>query len=138
VSEKTTEPGGGPAAGRTRITQVRTVAIPVTDQDRAIAFYTEKLGFEVRIDGDFGPGQRWIEVAPAGGTTSVALVRAEGAPAGVDTGVRFSTEDAAADHAQLKAQGVDVDEELIQWPGVPPMFALRDLDGNRLVIVETG
>jgi catechol 2,3-dioxygenase-like lactoylglutathione lyase family enzyme len=121
----------------TRITQVHTVGIPVADQDRALAFYTGTLGFEVRMDADFGPGQRWIEVAPPGAATSLALVPAsEQAPSGVDTGIRFATGDAAADHADLLAQGVDVDPEVLRWPGVPPMFVLRDPDGNRLVVVE--
>ena len=121
----------------TRITQVSTVAIPVTDQDRALAFYTGTLGFELRMDAEFGPGQRWIEVAPPGAATSIALVRpAEGTPPGVDTGIRFGTADATADHADLLAQGVDADPEVLRWPGVPPMFGLRDPDGNRLVIVE--
>jgi catechol 2,3-dioxygenase-like lactoylglutathione lyase family enzyme len=121
----------------TRITQVHTVGIPVSDQDRGLAFYTGKLGFEVRMDADFGPGQRWIEVAPPGAATSLALVPAsEQAPSGVDTGIRFATGDAAADHADLLAQGVDVDPKVLRWPGVPPMFVLRDPDGNRLVVVE--
>jgi catechol 2,3-dioxygenase-like lactoylglutathione lyase family enzyme len=53
---------------KTRITQVGTVIVPVTDQDRAVDFYVEKLGFEKRSDTPFGRGDRWIEVAPAGAT----------------------------------------------------------------------
>ena len=121
----------------TRITQVSTVAIPVADQDRALAFYTDTLGFEIRMDANYGQGERWIEVGPSGAATSIALVPArEGTAAGVDTGIRFSTGDATADHADLLAGGVDVDPEVLRWPGVPPMFVLRDLDGNRLVVVE--
>jgi lactoylglutathione lyase len=121
----------------TRITQVGTVGVPVTDQDRALDFYLGKLGFEKRLDGTFGQGERWIEVAPPGSTTTIALVRTrEEAATGVDTGIRFSTQDAEADHTDLRARGVDADEEVLHWPGVPPMFAFRDPDGNRLVIVE--
>jgi predicted enzyme related to lactoylglutathione lyase len=121
----------------TRISQVRTVAIPVSDQDRALEFYGGTLGFATVLDGTFGEGQRWIEVAPPGAATTVALVRAEpGKPVGVDTGIRFSTTDATADHAQLRARGVDTDDEIMRWPGVPPMFTLRDPDGNTLVVVE--
>jgi hypothetical protein len=54
----------------------------------------------------------------------------------VDTGIRFSTADAAADHAHLRAAGVDVDPEVLRYPGVPPMFTFRDADGNTLVVVE--
>ena len=60
----------------------------------------------------------------------------EADPAGIDTQVRFTTEDAEADHAALRARGVDVDAEIMRWPGVPPMFSFRDPDGNRLIIVE--
>jgi catechol 2,3-dioxygenase-like lactoylglutathione lyase family enzyme len=122
---------------KTRITRVRTVVIPVADQESAWAFYTGTLGFEVVVDATFGQGQRWVEVAPQGAASTIALATATQArPAGVDTGIRFSTDDAAADHADLLARGVDADPELTRWPGVPPMFTLRDPDGNQLVIVE--
>jgi catechol 2,3-dioxygenase-like lactoylglutathione lyase family enzyme len=118
-----------------RITDVRTVAVPVADQDAALAFYTGRLGFAVRLDGSFGAG-RWLEVAPEGATTSVALVRPENGAAGVDTGIRLSTADATADHAALREAGVDVDPEVLRYPGVPPMFSFRDPDGNTLYVVE--
>jgi catechol 2,3-dioxygenase-like lactoylglutathione lyase family enzyme len=119
----------------TRISDIGTVGIPVADQDRALAFYQERLGFETRMDLPYGEGERWIELAPAAAATSIALVRAaDGQATGVDTGIRFSTDDAAADHAALRAAGVDVDEEVIPYP--VPMFIVRDPDGNRLVIVE--
>jgi lactoylglutathione lyase len=119
-----------------RINGLRTVGVHVADQDRALAFYTGTLGMEVRMDASFGPGQRWIEVAPAGATTTIALVAAhEGQPAGTETGIRLTSPDADAVHEYLHGQGVDVDE-VLRWPGVPPMFALRDPDGNGLEIVE--
>ena len=117
-------------------TGVRTVGVPVTDQDRALDFYVGTLGLEKRLDADMGGGRRWIEVAPAGAATSIALVRArEGLPAGVETGIRFVGPDADAVHAGLRASGVDADE-VLRWEGVPPMFAFRDLDGNGMEIVE--
>jgi predicted enzyme related to lactoylglutathione lyase len=118
-----------------RITDVRTVAVPVADQDAALAFYTGRLGFAVRLDGSFGAG-RWLEVAPEGATTSLALVRPEDGATGVDTGIRLSTADAAADHEALRAAGVDVDADVLRFPGVPPMFSFRDPDGNTLYVVE--
>ena len=122
---------------KTGISGVRTVGVPVTDQDRALGFYVGTLGFEKRLDAAFGGGQRWIEVAPPGATMTIALVPAhEGVPAGVETGIRFTTADADADHAALRTAGVDVDPEVLRWPGVPPMFAFRDQDGNGLEIVE--
>jgi|SRR6266581_72326 len=119
----------------TRITQVGTIGVPVADQDRALAFYLEKLGFEKRIDVPYGKGERWVEVAPPGAATTIALVRArEGDPTGIDTQVRFTTKDAEADHAALRARGVDVDPEVMRYP--VPMFVFRDAEGNRLRIVE--
>jgi catechol 2,3-dioxygenase-like lactoylglutathione lyase family enzyme len=122
---------------RTPITDVRTVGVPVTDQDRAVDFYVDKLGFEKRLDTPVeGFGGRWIEVAPAGASITIALVPThEGVPAGVETGIRFTTVDASAVHADLQARGVDVGE-LLNWPGVLAMFAVRDQDGNGLEIVE--
>ncbi len=120
----------------THITQVWTVGVPVTDQDRALEFYVEKLGFEKRIDVPYGGGERWVEVAPPGAATSIALVRpARGSPTGIDTQVRLTTSDAEADHADLRARGVDADAEVMRYP--VPMFSFRDQDGNRLIIVET-
>jgi predicted enzyme related to lactoylglutathione lyase len=122
---------------KVRITQIGTVGVPVADHDKALEFYVGALGFEVRVDAEFAPGQRWVEVAPAGAESSIALAPAHpGSPAGVDTGIRLSTADAEADHAQLLAGGVDVDAEIMRWEGVPPMFTLRDPDGNTLYVVE--
>ena len=50
----------------TRIKQVGTVIVPVTNQDRALEFYVGTLGFEKRTDMPFGDGDRWVEVAPPG------------------------------------------------------------------------
>jgi len=120
----------------TRISDVRTVAVPVRDQQRALEFYGGALGFEIRMDSPF-PGGRWIEVAAPGATTSIALAAAqEGTATGVDTGIRFTTADAGADHTALTAAGVDVDPDVLRFPGVPPMFSLRDPDGNTLYVVE--
>ncbi len=116
---------------------IHTIGVPVTDQDRALRFYTGTLGFETRTDMPVDElGSRWIEVAPPGSPVSVALVRAgDGVPAGGESGIRFTTADAAALHRDLTAAGVDVGE-LLNWPGVPPMFAFRDPDGNGLEIVQ--
>jgi catechol 2,3-dioxygenase-like lactoylglutathione lyase family enzyme len=121
----------------TRISGIRTIGVPVTDQDRAVDFYVGTLGFEKRMDMPLPQlGSRWIEVAPVGAAVSVALVRAhDGLPSGGESGVRFTTDDAAALHADLTAAGVAVGE-LLNWPGVPPMFTFRDQDGNGLEIVQ--
>jgi len=119
-----------------RIRDIRTVGVPVRDQDRALTFYTTVLGFDTRMDVSMAAGVRWVEVAPPGAGTSIALVlEHDGVPAGVETGIRLTTADAEADHAGLLARGVDADE-VLRWPGVPPMFAFRDQDGNGLEIVQ--
>jgi catechol 2,3-dioxygenase-like lactoylglutathione lyase family enzyme len=111
----------------------------VTDQDRALAFYTDTLGFELVMDVPLPQfGGRWLVVTPSGsGGANIALVPAsEGNPAGVDTGIRMGSPDAKAAHRHFLDAGVDTDE-LLEWPGVPPMFSLRDPDGNRLYISES-
>src|SRR5688572_7743049 len=120
-----------------RIDALRTVGIPVGDQDRALDFYVGKLGFEKLLDAPLEQlGGRWIEVRPPRSAVTIALtVSSERAPAGVDTGIRFTTEDAAALHAELSQQGIAVDE-LLHWDGVPPMFDFRDPDGNVLYVSE--
>jgi catechol 2,3-dioxygenase-like lactoylglutathione lyase family enzyme len=122
----------------THISQVATVIVPVSDQDRAIEFYREKLGFEKRADIPMGNDYRWVEVAPAGASTTIAIVPPrEGEATGVETAIALRTDDIDADHASLRAQGVDVDAE-VQRMGdpVPPMLRFRDPDGNGLLIVE--
>ncbi|NGN64601.1 glyoxalase [Streptomyces sp. A7024] len=120
-----------------RITGIHTVGVPVTDQDRALAFYTDTLGLETRMDAPVEQlGGRWIEVAVPGAATTIALVPADKeAPAGTETGIRLTAADVPAAHEELKQRGVEVGE-LLSWEGVPPMFALRDPDGNGLEIVE--
>jgi catechol 2,3-dioxygenase-like lactoylglutathione lyase family enzyme len=120
----------------TTITTIRTVAIPARDQDRATSFFVDRLGFERRMDAELSEGFRWIEVAPPGSDVSVAIVAtSDGLPAGVDTGIRFVTTDADAEHASMTAAGVDVDE-VLHWPGVPAMFSFRDPDGNTFYLAE--
>jgi catechol 2,3-dioxygenase-like lactoylglutathione lyase family enzyme len=113
------------------ITRIGTVIVPVADQDRALEFYVGALGFEVRIDGPFGDGGRWLEVAPPGAATTLALVPGDAME------VSFATADADADHAALRGAGVDADEEVMRMGDyVPPMFTFRDPDGNRFRMVE--
>jgi catechol 2,3-dioxygenase-like lactoylglutathione lyase family enzyme len=122
---------------RTRIAEVGTVIVPVSDQDRAIEFYTEKLGFELRTDTPYGDGDRWVDVAPAGAVTTLALVPPrEGHSVGVPTNIGLTSEDVDADHAFLKEQGVDVDDVVRVGDPVPPMFFMRDQDGNQIFVVE--
>ena len=122
-----------------RITQVGRVMVPVSNQDAAIAFYTDTLGFELVADAPYGDGERWVEVAPAAGGTALALVPSrEHYEVSRNTGIALSTSDARGEHEELKAKGVDVDAELMGGEGgVPVMFFFRDQDANTLMIVES-
>jgi catechol 2,3-dioxygenase-like lactoylglutathione lyase family enzyme len=124
----------------TRIPQVGTVIVPVSDQDRALEFYLDKLGFEKRTDSPYGDGERWLEVAPPGAATTIAIVPPrEGQSAGIETRVGFTTEDVDADHADLRARGVDADEAVMPMGDpVPPMFFFRDPDGNPFFVAQQG
>ena len=120
----------------TTITDIRTIGVNVSDQDQALSFFTHTLGFETRLDASISPTTRWVEVAPPGAGTSIALNASEGAQdVGTDTGIRFTVQDAQAAHEALEDRGVAVGE-LLRWPDVPPMFAFDDPDGNRFYIVE--
>jgi catechol 2,3-dioxygenase-like lactoylglutathione lyase family enzyme len=124
----------------TRVNKIGTVIIPVSDQDRAIEFYVERLGFEKRTDLPFGNGYRWVEVAPGDAVTTIAIVPPPaGKPSGsVETGIALHTDDIESDHRDLKARGVEVDPEISRMGDpVPPMFWFRDPDGNTLMIVES-
>jgi len=120
----------------TTIADVHTIGVNVADQDDAIEFYVATLGFEKRLDAPISPTMRWIEVAPPGASTSIALVGGGGAPAGgSETGIRFTVPNAEAEHAAMRERGVKVGD-LLRWDGVPPMFEFDDPDGNRFQIVE--
>ena len=120
----------------THIARVGTVIVPVSDLDRAVGFYVDTLGFEKRLDMPFGEGGRWVEVAPPGAATTIALVpRREGEPAGIE--ISLATRDAEADHGELRERGVEADADVLRFgDSVPPMFTFRDPDGNRFRMVE--
>jgi catechol 2,3-dioxygenase-like lactoylglutathione lyase family enzyme len=154
------DPAAGPTSmtnteNATRISEVGTVFVPVSDQERALAFYVDTLGFEKRADFVYGGGSRWIEVAPRGAANAIALVPpSEGTSVGGDAAhCAFASADIEGDHATLRARGVDVDAEIAttgrQRSGlvstdvaigdpVPPQFFFRDPDGNRFLIVPSG
>ncbi|MBV8293181.1 MAG: VOC family protein, partial [Mycobacterium sp.] len=92
------------------ISAIVTIGIPVTNQDRALEFYTETLGLQKQLDVPLPRlGGRWITIAPLGAGTTIALLRAhEGVPAGVETGIRLASPDAAAAHQRFSERGVDV------------------------------
>jgi catechol 2,3-dioxygenase-like lactoylglutathione lyase family enzyme len=121
------------------VTQVGRVCVTVSDTDRAIDFYVDTLGFDKVVDVPMGDAGRWVEVAVPGAVTTIALAPPPpgGEAGGTQTGICLDTSDVDADHATLKAAGVDVDDDVTRWGGpVPPMFWLRDPDGNSLIIVQ--
>jgi lactoylglutathione lyase len=122
----------------TTVSSIGVVMFTVADQDAALAFYTEKLGFELRSDSRFGENgeMRWLEVAPPGSVARLALnPPMYDEPGGSSIGVE--TKDVLGEHARLSAiGGIDVDPEPMRTPGAPLMFMLRDPDGNHVVVVE--
>lgn len=131
----------------TKIGTVGTVVLPVSDQERALAFYGGTLGFATVNDFRYPSGEWWLEVRPPGGGSNLCLVaeRPE-RPAGIETGIVLLSTDVSGDLAALQAAGVDTDPapltegEVVHWSGAPlagrpPQFRLRDPDGNSLLVV---
>jgi catechol 2,3-dioxygenase-like lactoylglutathione lyase family enzyme len=123
----------------TTVSNLGVAMFSVSDQDKAIAFYTQKLGYELRSDETYGENgeMRWVEVAPPGSKARLALnPPMSGSPGGGSIGVE--TRDVLGEHARLTALGgIDLDPEPTRMaPGVPLMFALRDPDGNYVWVVE--
>jgi catechol 2,3-dioxygenase-like lactoylglutathione lyase family enzyme len=122
----------------TRIPRIGTVIVPVADVDRQIAFYVDTLGFEKRVDVPFGGDYRWVEVAPEGAETTIAIAPPPpgGSAGNVQTGIALQTADVDALHSELRGKGVDVDDEVSRMGDpVPPMFWFRDPDANVLMVV---
>ncbi|WP_338698906.1 VOC family protein [Streptomyces sp. Q6] len=118
----------------TTITHASFVTLPVTDQDRALRFYTDVLGFEVRVDREMPPG-RWLQVAPAGAQT-VFTLSGPGMGTfvpGTAQGIMLVTTDVDADCARLAAAGVEVTgPDELPWGR---MAGFRDPDGNGLMLI---
>src|SRR5215213_11917038 len=123
----------------TTVSNIGVAMFTVADQDAALAFYTEKLGWEVRGDDRFGENNemRWLEVAPPGSTARLALnppMRDQ--PGGGSIGVE--TPDMRAEYERLSgADGVTVTTPPMDMGGAPPMFSIADPDGNNIWIVQT-
>ena len=97
----------------TAITHVNIITINVKDQDEALRFYTERLGFEKRTDAPMGEGMRWLTVAPAGSSTEFMLANryGTGAPMGTNTGVVLETDDIDAAYHELSGRGIHFTKE---------------------------
>jgi len=120
------------------ITQLKFVGIPVSDQQRALEFYTRKLGFAVSTDQPFNDKQRWIELRIANSSTRVVLFTPEGQENRIGTFFNgsFACDDVRATHRQLSERGVEFVTEPTEAPWGE--FAIvKDPDGNQLVLSST-
>jgi catechol 2,3-dioxygenase-like lactoylglutathione lyase family enzyme len=118
----------------TMTTRVCSVSIPVADQDRALKFYTEVLGCELRIDAEVFPGARLIEVVPPGSSVGLVLLPPTSE---IPIAVRLGTTDAETAYARLGEAGAALhNDEVLRLEGMPPMFFFADPDGNGLVYLE--
>jgi catechol 2,3-dioxygenase-like lactoylglutathione lyase family enzyme len=113
---------------------VKFVSIPVTDQDRALAFYVERLGFRVVTDQPFSAEQRWIELGIPGADTRVVLFRmGENLKPGGQMNLTFWTDNVEATARELKSKGVQfvMEPQRQEW-GTAAAF--QDVDGNRFLL----
>lgn len=120
------------------ITHVKFISVYVRDQEKALDFYTNKLGFELTKDAPFGGGVRWIEVTPPGAQTSLVLFTPPGMEDRVGTfsPVIFTCEDVRATYEELLERGVTFTQEPKQEPwGTGAMFV--DPDGNTFLLSST-
>jgi catechol 2,3-dioxygenase-like lactoylglutathione lyase family enzyme len=118
------------------LSHVGIVSVPVSDPDRAKAFYVEVLGFEVLADSQITDDQRWVQVGLPGAQTSLTLVTwFPTMPAGSMKGLVIETDDLEADIALITEAGVPVspiDEE--PWGR---FVTLADPDGNSIVVQDS-
>ncbi|TDD55512.1 VOC family protein [Saccharopolyspora elongata] len=129
-----------PSGGRkTVLAGLASVTIFVTDQDKAVDFYTNKLGLELRRDDAFGP-IRWVEVGVAGGGTSIVLFPQDNPLYQEDlmrefTGLQFVTRDIKATYEDLSARGVPFTQPPMQLPfGWTAVFT--DEDKNQFSLLQ--
>ena len=113
---------------------VKFASIPVTDQDRALAFYTEKLGFRLVTDQPFDEKQRWIELGISGSETRVVLFHFDDGPQpGTKMNITFWADDVEGTVRELENKGVEfvMKPQKADW-GTGAIF--KDCDGNTFVL----
>lgn len=114
---------------------IKFLGVCVSDQDRAVRFYTERLGFKLKTDAPFEGGQRWIELEIPGAETGLVLLAPKGQEDRIGTFVNssFWTDDLEGTYQELKAKGVEfTTPPTKQFWGSFAMF--KDLDGNSFVL----
>lgn len=118
------------------LTRIEVLSVPVTDQDRAKDFYVGALGFELVADTEMGPAQRWVQVRPKGGQTSITLVTwFDTMPPGSLKGLVIQTDDLDGDVKALAARGLEISE--IQSAPWGRFVTFDDPDGNGLILQST-
>jgi len=117
------------------ITHLKFMSIPVQDQDRALKFYTEKLGFKIATNQEMGPGKRWIELRIGKAETRVVLFTMDGEEGRIGTRMNCSLacDDVEATWRQLSDRGVEF-EALPQKQPWGTFAIMKDSEGNRFVI----
>jgi predicted enzyme related to lactoylglutathione lyase len=117
------------------IKSIKFASIPVHDQDKALEFYTKKLGFTILTDQPMGGGQRWIELSVPGAKTGLVLFTPDGHEARIGTfsGISFECDDVQQTYEVLKAKGVEfiAPPKTESW-GTSALF--KDVDGNQFVM----
>jgi predicted enzyme related to lactoylglutathione lyase len=117
------------------IRSIKFASMPVKDQDRALDFYVNKLGFVVVTDQPMGPGMRWIEIRPAKGQTGLALFTAPGHEDRIGTfaGISMECDDVEKTYAELCEKGVEFAKppKKESWG---TMAIMKDSEGNQIVL----
>jgi len=110
------------------------IGMPVTDQKASLDFYTQKLGFEVRVNTEHFemPGMRWIELVPPGAATAIVLSTWEDSDSRGT--IILVTTDIEADYAELQAKGLDLPPLEHQPWGISTL--ITDPDGNKLLLQQ--
>jgi uncharacterized glyoxalase superfamily protein PhnB len=123
------------------------VVVMVSDQAQAVKFYTEKIGFDIRLNVPFHGG-KWIEVAPKDSESTLSIMEPNSQmmspeelesakkKIGKNTGVWFFSSDIQSTYEVLKAKGVDISKpEKQEWGGI--LSQVKDLDGNIFTLLSS-
>ncbi len=117
------------------IKRIKFLGIPVRDQDRALRFYTGKLGFRILTDQEFNEKQRWIELSIPGAETGIVLFTPEGQEDRIGTFVNTSWEvdNVEKTYEELLAKGVEFKGPPQSQPW-GTFVILLDSEGNQIVL----
>ncbi len=121
------------------ISQIHSTTVAVADQDAALDFYVNTLGWDKAMDSPMGDGMRWLTVVPPGATTQLALAHAswfgDGNTRSKDSGISLVTPDIDATYETLTARGVRFKQPVTVMPWGSTATWFYDLDGNEFFLV---